>query len=65
MQDFIKHFYHEPSGAWVCVSPAEFNGPNGRIQVSVGSTFTRGTNFMGIDLAEWLDNQHEKDKRQK
>ena len=62
MQGFIKHFIRE-NGAWTCVSPAEFNGPNGRIQVAVGSRFTRGTNFMGIDLAEWLDDQYAKDRR--
>ncbi len=32
-------------------------GPTGRIQVAAGSTFTRGTNFMGVDFAEWLEHQ--------
>jgi len=57
MENFIKNFIRDANGAWVCVSRAEFKGPNGRIQVAVGSTFTRGTNFMGVDLAEWLDEQ--------
>ena len=30
-------------------------GPTGRIQVTPGSRFYRGTSFMGFDLAAWLD----------
>jgi hypothetical protein len=37
------------------VAPVTVEHPKGRIQVTPGSTFTRGTRFMGIDLAEWLD----------
>jgi hypothetical protein len=57
MQEFIKNFTRDSSGAWICITKAEFKGPNGRIQVAVGSRFTRGTNFMGVDLAEWLDQE--------
>jgi len=64
MQNFIKNFNRDRTGAWTCISTAEFDGPNGRIQVSVGSRFVRGTNFMGFDLAEWLDEQHKKDRAQ-
>jgi hypothetical protein len=63
MQEFIKHFNRDSSGAWTCISTAEFNGPNGRIQVTVGTRFTRGTDFMGVDLAKWLDEQHKKDSQ--
>jgi hypothetical protein len=61
MENFIKHFKREPSGAWTCISDAEFNGPNGRIQVTDGSRFMPGTNFMGVDLAKWLDEQRRKE----
>jgi hypothetical protein len=63
MQNFIKNFMREQNGAWTCISGAEFNGPNGRIQVSVGSRFVRGTDFMGVDLAEWLDEEREREWR--
>ena len=63
MQEFIKHFKRDADGGWRCISKAEFHGPNGRIQVSVGSRFVRGTNFMGVDLAEWLDEQLNNDRR--
>ena len=63
MDELIRHFVRIEPGKWTCVRSAEFNGPNGRIQVAIGSTFTRGTNFMGVDLAEWLEAQYERDRR--
>ena len=63
MENFIKRFIRISDGIWECVSFAELAGPNGRIQVTRGTRFTRGTNFMGIDLAELLDRQREKENR--
>ena len=57
MQDFIQHFVREPDGAWQCISPATLEMSSGRIQVTPGSRFTRGTIFMGIEIAAWLDMQ--------
>lgn len=48
-------FRHNPDGSWSCVAPVTLDHPKGRIQVTPGSTFTHGTSFMGIDVAEWLD----------
>lgn len=62
MENVIKHFVRVQAGKWTCVRQVEFYGPNGRIQVSIGTTFTRGTNFMGADVARWLDAQYEKGK---
>ncbi len=55
MEGFLKAFERQPDDSWVCVSPAEWQSPNGRIQVTEGSRFAPGTVFMGIDLAELLD----------
>jgi hypothetical protein len=44
------------------MEPATLDLPSGRIQVAPGSRFTRGTTFMGIDLAAILDEYHEKTK---
>ena len=63
MKNFIAHFKKEPSGAWTCVERADLLLPGGRIQVTPGSRFVRGTTFMGIDLAALLDEQDEKDRR--
>jgi hypothetical protein len=37
--------------------------PSGRVQVTPGSVFVRGTSFMNVDLAKLLDEQYEKDQR--
>jgi len=57
MDDFASHFCRNHDGSWTCMSAVEFNGPSGRIQVAPGSRFYRGTNFMGFDLAAWLDEE--------
>ena len=63
LQDFWKAFRREPDGAWTCIAPATLNGPGGRrIQVAPGSRFVRGTIFMGIDLAEWLEANAKREK---
>jgi hypothetical protein len=63
METFIKSFRRHPDGCWECVSPAEFNGPTGRIQVAKGSRFMPGTSFMGVDLAVLLEKQWNLDLR--
>ena len=55
MQDFINSFERNPDGSWTCIAPATIDGPNGRIQVPAGKRIERGAPFMGVDLAEWLD----------
>jgi len=60
VQHFIEHFEREASGTWTCRRSAELSLPGGRIQVAPGTRFTRGTTFMGIDLAKLLDEQHER-----
>lgn len=60
VREFLRHFVRIEAGQWTCVRAGEFNGPDGRIQVSIGSTFVRGTNFRGVDLAQWLDEEYEK-----
>ena len=59
MHEFIKRFVREGEGVWLCVSSAEFDLPSGRIQVAVGTRFTRGTRYMGVDLAQLLDEQYQ------
>ena len=61
MKDFIKAFRRNPDGSWSCIAPATFDGPNGRIQVTPGSTFAPGTRFMNVDVAAWLEEQARKE----
>ena len=56
-QEFVNHFCRNADGSWTCTSHATLTCPQGRIQVTEGSTFYRGTKFMGFDLARWLDEQ--------
>jgi hypothetical protein len=58
MHEFIQRFVREGEGVWLCVSAAELQLPGGRIQVAVGTRFTRGTRYMGVDLAQLLDDQY-------
>ena len=60
MQNFLKLFARIGPEMWTCVTSGEFNGPNGRIQVVPGSTFKKGTSFMGIDLANLLEDEYQK-----
>lgn len=62
MQDFFRRFAREKDGAWLCIEPAELTLPSGRIQVAAGSRFTRGTRYMGVDLAKLLDEHYERSR---
>jgi hypothetical protein len=57
VQDFRKSFVREQDGAWLCKQPVELPLPTGRIQVAAGTRFTRGTRFMGVDVAKLLDEE--------
>jgi hypothetical protein len=55
MDEFASHFCRNDDGSWTCTKPGTFQGPSGRIQVTPGSRFYPGTEFMGFDMAAWLD----------
>ena len=55
--DELQAFLRNRDGTWTCIRPVTLYGPNGRIQVTAGSTFALGTHFMNVDLAEWLEQQ--------
>ena len=57
MKDLLKHFVRDERGVWTCTIPADLECPAGRIQTTEGARFQAGRNFMGIDLARWLDEQ--------
>lgn len=58
MKKFVERFRKIRPGIWECVTHAEYDGPEGRIQVAAGSRVQRGTMFMGMDIARMLD-EHE------
>jgi hypothetical protein len=57
VSDYITSFRRENAGVWVCLEPVTIDHPRGRIQIAPGSYFCRGSHFMGVDLATWLDQQ--------
>ena len=63
MESLGKAFQRNADGSWTCVQPTTLEGPNGRIQVPEGTRFRRGSLFMGVELAKWLDEQLGLDER--
>jgi hypothetical protein len=57
VEDLWKSWTRSNSGTWTCLSAATLDHPNGRIQVTPGTSFAPGTMFMGVDVAAWLDEQ--------
>ena len=57
MADILTSFHRDANGTWTCLDAVTIEHPRGRIQVTPGSRFSPGTNFMGVDLAAWLDEQ--------
>lgn len=55
LQSFRRCFVRNDDGSWTCLEATTVVHPKGRIQVTEGSRFYAGTNFMGVDLAAWLD----------
>jgi hypothetical protein len=57
MRNFAKAFRRNPDGSWTRIAAATWSGPNGRIQVNVGSSFAPGFLYMGVDLAMLLNDE--------
>ena len=61
MRKFSVHFEREREGVFRCKSPATFLLPNGhKIEVAPDTVFSRGTSFMGVDLAEMLEEHYKR-----
>jgi hypothetical protein len=59
MDNALKAFCRNPDGSWSCIAPVTVMHPKGRMEVATGRTFAAGENFMGVDLAAWLNEIHE------
>ena len=60
MERFIQNFVREAPGVWTCKSYATITLDTGRIQIAPGTRLTRGTLFMGVELAALLEEQYAK-----
>ncbi len=66
MQRFRANFVREGEGVWRCATPTTLLLPNGhKIEVAPGTVLTRGTAFMGVELARLLDEAHGQDSGSK
>jgi len=57
MEDYFLSFRREKDGIWVCLEPVTIFHPNGRLEIAPGQSLRKGTFYMGVDLAAWLDEQ--------
>jgi hypothetical protein len=63
MRNILDSFIRDPDGKWRCVTPADLQLPEGRVQVVPGLVVARGRRFMNVDLAKLLDERYEEDPR--
>ena len=62
MRNFIRHFERERDGVWRCKTFASLHLPEGRkVEIAPLTVLVRGSSFMGLDLAQMLDDQHQLD----
>jgi hypothetical protein len=57
------HFLRDSYGRWTCIEPVAIELPSGHIEVTPGTRLVRGTKFMGVDVAEFLDNEYGRRQR--
>jgi len=50
-----RGFRRNPDGSWTCFAESTIEGPNRRMRITPGMTFTPGVKSMGVDLATLLD----------
>lgn len=60
MEQFIRNFYREGRGRWVCRNSCDYLSPVGPIHVVSGTIVHRGLSFRNFDLAAALDEHFEK-----
>ena len=53
--EFLDRFQRQPNGGWACTKPINVKGPRGPVVISQGASFSPGASFMGLDLANELD----------
>ena len=53
--EFLNRFRRRPDGVWDCTKPINIKGPNGPVVIGQGASFSPGALFMGLDLANELD----------
>ena len=60
MDQLIQHFVRQAPGVWEFIRLAEFVLLQGRIQVPAGTRLQSGIPFMGVDIAQLLEEQRDR-----
>lgn len=60
MTQFIKHFYREARGRWMCIESCNFNAPIGSVHVATGTALHRGYSVNNYDLAAKMDDEYDR-----
>ena len=50
-------FEKDKDGNWRCIKAVTIKGLSGLLAIAVGVTFTRGIPYLGVDVAERLDEE--------
>lgn len=62
MRNFMRGFERERECVWRCKSFTSLNLPNGhKIEIAPGTVLTCGSRFMGLDIADMLEEQYRQD----
>lgn len=51
----LDSFKKDEEGNWLCLEGCSIDINNKEVVFTEGQSFTKGSPFMGIDVAEWLD----------
>jgi hypothetical protein len=51
----LEAFRRDGDGCWTCVESLSIDHPRGRIEVPAGTRIVPGQAYMGVPLAEWLE----------
>jgi hypothetical protein len=51
-------FEKDSDGNWHCINAISIEMENRMIVIAEGMTFTKGVQFMGVDVAQWLDENY-------
>ena len=54
-QSPCEAFQKKPDGTWVSIKPTTLKVKNRTIAIPIGMKFTKGEEFMFIDVAQWLE----------
>ena len=62
MRNFLRCFERERDGVWRCKTFATLLLPEGKkVEIDTQTVLVRGSSYMGLDLAQMLDDQHQQD----